>query len=152
MPSPSLIHSGDVLTNELEQWKVTQLQDLKFLTQSLHSAPGSSGVKHPPANAGDTSSISGLKDPLEKDTAAHSRIPAWESRGQRSLAGYSPRGRKESHTTQWLNNKNQDCGTGLTTDIEQWNNTESSEINLHIYDLLIFQQDMKTIQWGKGSL
>ena len=75
-----------------------------------------------------------------------------KSRGQRSLAGYSPWGCKESDTNYRLNSKNQDCGTGLTADIDQWNNIESSEINLHIYDLLIFQQDMKTIQWGKGSL
>ena len=34
------------------------------------------------------------EDPLEKEMAAHSSIFAWETHGQRSLAGYSPRGRK----------------------------------------------------------
>ena len=34
------------------------------------------------------------KDPLEKGMATHSSILAWEIQGQRSLAGYSPLGRK----------------------------------------------------------
>ena len=34
--------------------------------------------------------------------AAHSSVLAWEFHGQRSLTGYSPRGRKESDTTEWL--------------------------------------------------
>ena len=40
------------------------------------------------------------EDPLEEEMATHSSILAWKSHGQRSLAGYSPRGRKESHTTE----------------------------------------------------
>ena len=32
--------------------------------------------------------------------ATHSSILAWEIPGQRSLGGYSPRGRKESDTTE----------------------------------------------------
>ena len=32
----------------------------------------------------------GWEDPLEKETATHSSILAWESHGQRSLVGYSP--------------------------------------------------------------
>ena len=32
--------------------------------------------------------------PLEKETATHSGILAWEIHGQRSLAGYNPRGHK----------------------------------------------------------
>jgi len=34
--------------------------------------------------------------------ATHSSILAWRIRGQRSLVGYSPRGRKESDTTERL--------------------------------------------------
>ena len=41
----------------------------------------------------------GWEDPLEKEMATHSSILAWESHGQRSLVGYSPRGRKEMNTT-----------------------------------------------------
>ena len=36
----------------------------------------------------------GWEDPLEKKKATHSSILAWESHGQRSLVGYSPRGHK----------------------------------------------------------
>ena len=36
--------------------------------------PGGSVVKNPPANAGDTGSIPGLKEPLEKEMANHSSI------------------------------------------------------------------------------
>ena len=42
----------------------------------------------------------GWEDPLEKDMATHSSILPGESHGQRSLAGYSPRGCKESDTTE----------------------------------------------------
>ena len=44
----------------------------------------------------------GWEDPLEKVTAAHSSIPAGESHGQRSLAGYRPQGRKEPDMTEQL--------------------------------------------------
>ena len=36
------------------------------------------------------------EDPLEESMATHSVFLPGESHGQRSLAGYSPRGRKES--------------------------------------------------------
>jgi len=40
--------------------------------------PGGSEVKNPPANAGDTGSILGQEDPLEKRMATHSSILTWE--------------------------------------------------------------------------
>ena len=42
----------------------------------------------------------GWEDSLEKEMAAHSSTLAWKIHGQRSLLGYSPRGRKESDTTE----------------------------------------------------
>ena len=36
----------------------------------------------------------GQEDPLEKEMAIHSSILAWKIHGQKSLAGYSPWGRK----------------------------------------------------------
>ena len=42
------------------------------------------------------------KIPLEEEMATHSSIPAGKSHGQRSLAGYSLRGYKESDTTEQL--------------------------------------------------
>ena len=44
----------------------------------------------------------GQEDPLEKEMATHSSILAGESHGRRSLVGYSPRGLKESDTTERL--------------------------------------------------
>jgi len=57
-------------------------------------------VKNLPVNAGDIDRglIPGLEEPLEKGMATHSSILAGESHGQRSLSGYSPRGRKELDT------------------------------------------------------
>jgi len=40
--------------------------------------PGGSVVKNWPTDAGDTGSIPGSKDPLEKEMATHSSILAWE--------------------------------------------------------------------------
>ena len=42
----------------------------------------------------------GQKDPLEKGMATHSNILAWRISWKRSLAGYSPRGLKESDKTE----------------------------------------------------
>jgi len=36
--------------------------------------------------------------------------------------------------------------------VEQWNRTENSEMNPHIYGHLIFDKEAKTIQWKKDSL
>ena len=44
----------------------------------------------------------GQEDPLEEEVATHSSILAWRIHGQRSLAGYSPWGCKESDMTEWL--------------------------------------------------
>ena len=41
-------------------------------------------------------------DPLEKGMATHSSILVWRFHGQRSLAGYSPWGHKESDMTERL--------------------------------------------------
>ena len=43
------------------------------------------------------------EEPLEEGMATHFSIPAWENHyGLRSLVGYSPWGRKELDTTEWL--------------------------------------------------
>ena len=68
--------------------------------------PSGSKVKNPSVVGGDTGSIHGWEDPLEKEMAPHSSIflPR-QSHRQRSLAGYSPWGHKESDTTEGLNDK-----------------------------------------------
>ena len=57
-------------------------------------------VKNPPAMWETWVRALGCKDPLEKGMATHSSILAVESHEQRSLVGYSPRGHKESNTTE----------------------------------------------------
>ena len=44
----------------------------------------------------------GQEDPLEEEMATHSSTLPEKSQGQRSLAGYSPKGCKGSDTTEWL--------------------------------------------------
>ena len=44
----------------------------------------------------------GGEDPLKRGMATHSSMLAWRIHGQRSLAGYSPWGCKESDTTERL--------------------------------------------------
>ena len=46
----------------------------------------------------------GQEDPLEKEMATHSS----KSQGQRSLAGYSPRGHNELDPTEWLDSKREE--------------------------------------------
>ena len=58
-------------------------------------------VKNLPA-MGETQVLSlGREDPLEKGIATHSSVLAWKTPWtERSLAGYSPWGHKESATTE----------------------------------------------------
>ena len=65
--------------------------------------PGDSVVKNPPAKQEPWIQSLGQEGPLEKEVATHSNILAGKSHGQRSLAGYSPWGRKESNTTELSN-------------------------------------------------
>ena len=62
--------------------------------------PGGSVVKASASNAGDPGSIPGQEDPLEKEMVTHSSTLAWRIPWTRSLVGYSPRGCKESDTTE----------------------------------------------------
>ena len=57
-------------------------------------------VKNPPAMQETQVQSLGGEDPLEKGMATHSNILAWKIQGQRSLAGYSRWGYKESDTAE----------------------------------------------------
>ena len=53
----------------------------------------------------------GREDPQEEGRATLSSVPAWRPHGQRSLGGYSPRGRKESDRLQRLSTRTPDTQT-----------------------------------------
>ena len=54
-------------------------------------------VKNPPAMQETWVQSLGRKHPLKKEMATHSSTLAWRILGQRSLVGYSPRGRGVQH-------------------------------------------------------
>ena len=65
--------------------------------------PGSSEVKASARNAGDLGSIPGLaRLPWRRKWQPTPLFLPGESHGRRSLVDYSPRGRKEWGTTEWL--------------------------------------------------
>ena len=86
------------------QWAWNSTEDNYILEGvKVNYFPGGSMIKNPPANAGDAKdvgSIPGHEDALKKGMATHSSILAWKIPWTRSLVGYSPRGHKESDTTQ----------------------------------------------------
>ena len=65
------------------------------MTKGVAGSPAVKGLPASAGAAGGPGSVLGQEDPREESTATHSSILAWESHGQRSLAGYSPWGRKE---------------------------------------------------------
>ena len=70
--------------------------------------PSGSGGKEPTRNPGDLGSIPGLGRSPEKGHGNPFQYSCLESpSGQRSLAGYSPWGRKELDTTEWLSTKDE---------------------------------------------
>ena len=74
-----------------------------ILPISHHGALVVQTVKNPPAMQETWVQSLGWEDPLEKAMAAHSSILAWRSPWtEEPGAGYSPRDRKESDTTEQL--------------------------------------------------
>ena len=69
----------------------------------VEAFPGGSVVKNLPANAGDagdTGSIPGLGRSLERNRCPTSVFRHGKSHGQRSLAGYNPRGLRDGPRTE----------------------------------------------------
>ena len=68
--------------------------------------PGGSVVDNPPANAGDTGGTGLIprwgRSPWRRKWQPIPVFSSGKSPGQRSLAGHSPWGHKESNTTEWL--------------------------------------------------
>ena len=73
------------------------------VTERLSTAQVVLVMRKPPADAGDIGTqvrSLGQEDPLEKEMVTHSSILAWGIPRTGSLADYSSRGHKESHTTE----------------------------------------------------
>ena len=69
----------------LEYWSGMPLPSLELLSRICKTLkineggfPGGTVLKNLPANTGDEVSFLGQEDPLEKEMARHSIIPAWE--------------------------------------------------------------------------
>ena len=67
--------------------------------------PGGPVVENPPASAGEAGWIRGWGRSMEKERATLVFLPG-KSHGQRSPAGCSPWGHKQSDMTERLNNSN----------------------------------------------
>ena len=78
------------------------------LQHLFYGFPAGLSGKEPTCNAGDFQKTRaqslGWEEPLAEEMATHSSILTWRIPGQRSLADYSPWGRKESDTTERLKN------------------------------------------------
>ena len=78
-------------------------------------------VNNLPASAGDVraeGSALGQEDPLEEGVATHSSVLVWRIRGQRSLVGYSPCGRRELDRTEATQPACTDCVLTLHARLE----------------------------------
>ena len=90
--------SGSQVENELIQKLSICYRSKSSLKMSpctvLKGFSNGSVVKTPPATQEMEVWSLGQEDPLEEEMATHSSILAWESHGQRSLEGYSPKGHR----------------------------------------------------------
>ena len=74
-------------------------------------------VKNSPANAGDSGSIPGLGRSPGRKWQPNPLLLTGKYHGQRSLAGYSQWGGKESDTVERLNNS-----SPVRNNVEEWGN------------------------------
>ena len=73
---------------------------MKSTVLILKDFPIAQTVKNLPAMQETQVQLLGQEDPLEKETATHSSILAWEIPWIEEPGGYSPWGHKESDTTE----------------------------------------------------
>ena len=102
----------------LNYWTAREIPRIRFLMMEFQTCnnwkgfPGGSVVKNYPANAGDMGSVSeSERSPgKEKGNFTPVFLPG-KSHGQRSLAGFSLWGHKESDTTEQQNNNSKQLKT-----------------------------------------
>ena len=84
-----------------------------FLLHYQGSSLVAQRVKHLPAMQETRVQFLDQEDPLEKEMATHSSTLTWETHGERSLAGYNPKGHKESEMTEQLSTAHTEKGGSL---------------------------------------
>ena len=85
------------------------------------SFPGGSVIKNPPVNAGEVGLTPGLgRFPRRRKWQPTPVFLPGKSQGQRTLVGYSPRGHRESDTTEGVNNRDQACFLIQTFSFRCW--------------------------------
>ena len=101
-------------------------------------------VRNPPAMQETQIRSLGREDPLEEGMAAHSSTLAWRIHGQRSLAGYSPWGGKESDSSSQLHFHFQGyCNSGFLSQI--------SAFSLSLENHTLYNT-VSTLCWGHQLL
>ena len=98
----SLLKNSPVVPNSHLIWSHLLSLGFQLLFHYLWASLVAQTVKNPPAMQETGDQTPGWEDPLEKGMAAHSSTLAWRIPWQRSLAGYSPWGCKQSDTTEQL--------------------------------------------------
>ena len=103
-PTTQFLQGGDVFPTRLVSLSIPEISGPR-LADVEGASPVAQIVKSPPAMHEARVQLLGWEDALEKKMATHSSILAWRIHGihgQRSLAGYSSWGHKESDVTEQL--------------------------------------------------
>ena len=105
--SRAAVHGVAKSQTWLSDWIATTayviMTDLHYCTAKTWDFPGSSEVKASACNVGDLGSIPGLgRFPWRRKWQPTPVFLPGESHGWRTMVGYSPRGHKESDTTERL--------------------------------------------------
>ena len=98
--APSLASGADYKQSPTLFFVLNAFLRLPKASLYIKGFPGGSVVKNPPAVQEKRVRFLGWEDPLEEEMATPSVFLPGKSQGQRSLAGYSPWGQKESDMTE----------------------------------------------------
>ena len=90
------------LTARRENQSILKEINPEYSLEELMTSLVAQTVKNPPAIQETWLRSLGWEDPLEEGMATSSSLPAWRIRRTEEPGGYSPRGRKESDTTERL--------------------------------------------------
>ena len=104
---------------ERNEKEVGLQQHLNVCPNVLEGFPGGSGSKESTCRAGDLGRSLGEEDPLEKEPATHSSIPAWRIPWTEEPGRIHPWGCKESDTVERLTLSFSECVYGTVYNLEK---------------------------------